>query len=482
METKINQLRQDPVFRHFYTLCQIPHGSGNEKALSDALLAWAREQGFEAMQDSSMNVLIRKPATPGYENAPGIMLQAHIDMVCEKAVDCDHDFARDPISWHIEGDILSTGGKTTLGADDGMGVALAMALLTDETLAHPPMEVLLTTMEEEDLSGAENFDTAHMNSTLLINLDHVKDDEVMCGSCGGMQVDFHMPVTSQPIPAGMETYRVKVEGLKGGHSGEDIHRGRGSANVLLIRLLMAAEALGPIGLVHIKGGTFRLAISREGEAMFTMDPAMEQAVREKFASLQADFRSELSKTADDVTVTLERAEPARHCVDPSAVLSVLTLFPDGIFQMNETLEGLVDTSSNMGEIYLNEEELHIVTEIRSARGSLCTYLFQRMERLAALVGGSCSSCNAYPSWDFRPDSKLRQICGQVYEEMFGTQPRFLTVHAGLEVGCFFGHKPEIDAVSMGPNTWDFHSPDERVSISSTQKVYAYLRNILAAIR
>lgn len=482
MTTEIQALRGHRVFEHFYQVCQIPHGSGNEKGLSDYLLNWARGLGLEAEQDGALNVLVRKPASPGREGHPGVMLQAHMDMVCEKAVGVDHDFTKDPIRWVVDGDALSTGGRTTLGADDGIGVALAMAVLEDNQLSHPALEVLFTVMEEEDFTGAGGFDVSKMNASYLINLDHTIDREIVCGSCGGMQVDLQIPVGFAPTPAGWTTCRLSVSGLKGGHSGEDIHRGRGNANIMLARLLMAAEGCCNYRLARIRGGSFRLAIPREAEATLCLDPAQVPALRETLARLETEFRGELAATAQKVTVSLEPSEPAEQCARPDTVITALTLIPDGIHQMNEVLTGLVDTSDNLGEVYLGPDQLHCVLEIRSARNSLRTYLFQRMERLARLFGGSCRWCSAYPSWDFRPESGLRETCSRVYEEMFGSAPRFLTVHAGLEVGYFFERRPGLDAVSMGPNCRDFHSPTETLEISSVKKVYRYLCNVLAAIR
>ncbi len=476
------ELISDRVFKNFYLISQIPHGSGNEKGISDYLLNWALVQGLEAEQDEALNVLIRKPATAGYENAPAVMLQAHMDMVCEKAEDVDFDFEKEHVHWVVEGDLLSTGGKTTLGADDGIGIALAMAVLASEDLQHPALEVLFTTMEEEDLSGADRFDTSKMKANLLINLDHTQDNEILCGSCGGMQVDIRIPVIADAPPQGWKSYRLSVSGLKGGHSGEDIHRGRGNANILLNRMLMAIEWCCYFQLGAIKGGSFRLAIPREAEAIVWFDPANEEQVRSKLEQMQTMARSELAETANNVKVTLEPTEAPAWGIHPTRVLNAIALCPDGIYQMNEMLTGLVDTSDNLGEIYLDQHELHLVLEIRAARESRREYLFQRMQRLANMFGGNCHWSNAYPSWDFRPQSYLRELACGIYEEKYGSKPAFFTVHAGLEVGCFYATKSEIDAISMGPNCWDFHSPSESVSISSTHKVFDYLGCILAAIR
>ena len=482
MTTEKEALCAHRVFYHFNEICQIPHGSRNEKALSDFILRWAESLGLETRQDGVNNVLIRKPAAPGLESAPAVMLQAHIDMVCEKAEGSAHDFAKDPIDWVIDGDVLSTGGKTTLGADDGIGVALAMAILEDKALRHPALEVLFTVCEEEDFTGADSFDTTQMEASYLINLDNTDERLIVCGSCGGMQADFELPVEWTAVPSGWAAYRVQVSGLRGGHSGEDIHRGRGNANIFLARALMAVEQCGDFYLNSIRGGSFRLAIPRDAEAVFWMDSARLSTVQEALAGLEADFRSELSATAANVTVTLEPTQAQPFGAKPGPVLTAMTLIPDGIYQMNEVLTGLVDTSDNLGEIYLGEGGLHLILEIRSARSSLGAYLFQRIQRLAGALGGTCRQSSAYPSWDFRPDSKLRQVYAQTYQSLFMTEPSYLTVHAGLEVGCFFRKKAGLDAISVGPDCWDFHSPTESLRISSVKNVYQCLCAALAEIR
>lgn len=471
-----------PVFRYFYQICRIPHGSGNEKALSDFLLSWARGLGLEAEQDGTNNVLVRRNASPGYEAAPAVMLQAHIDMVCEKAEGVDHDFAKDPISWVINGDELSTGGRTTLGADDGIGAALAMALLEDGGFPHPALEALFTTGEEDDFSGASGFDMGKSRAAFLINLDNTLENAVLCGSCGGTRADLRFPLETAAVPDGWRAFRLSVSGLRGGHSGEDIHRGRGNANQLLTRALLAAEDLGPFLLHSIRGGSFRLAIPREAEAVLWLDPAGLPALEKKLAALEADFRAELAVTANRVRVELAPARAERTGLAPEKALSALALVPDGIFQMSEALECLVDASDNLGEVYLDGSQLHLVLELRAAKDSVRDDLFRRMECLAGLLGGSCTGSCAYPGWEFRPDSKLRELYNAAYRAENGRDLTVLTVHAGLEPGCFFRMKPELDAISVGPNCRDFHSPAETLEIGSTKRVYGYLKEALASVR
>lgn len=475
-------LIQEPVFHWFNELCQIPHPSFREGRISDYLVRWAKDRGLEAEQDGVNNVFIRKPAAAGYESAPCVMLQAHMDMVCEKAPDVAHDFDRDPIQWQIEGDRITTGGRTTLGADDGVGLAYAMAVLDDDSLPHPELEVLFTTAEEEDFTGALGFDASKMRSTRLINLDHACDREVLCGSCGGQAVDMRIPVTSGPVPEGWTACELLVSGLNGGHSGEDIHRGHGNANSLLARVLLAFEGKTALKLGPVIGGSFRLAIPRNASAVVCFPAEQEQTLRWIVREQEEEMAGELSATGKNLSVILNPVPAPEWCADPMQLLTAALLAPDGIYQMNETLVGLVDTSDNMGEIYLTEKELRLVFEIRSAKASLGNYLYQRMCRLAAVMGGACETGKSYSSWEFQPDSRLREIAGEAYRGLFDGEPDYITVHAGLEVGCLSQKKPGLDAISIGPNCWNFHSPSEEMSISSTRRVYQFLCSILERCR
>lgn len=483
----VEALRRDPVFSWFYEISQIPHGSGNEKALGQYLFERAAKMGISASIDDYGNVLLKKDASPGREDAPPILLQAHLDMVCEKTAGIDHDFAADPIQWVIDGDFLSTGQRTTLGADDGIGVAMAMAVLEDQHLSHPALEVLFTTNEEEDMSGALNFDTSALRAGYMINLDHVKDDEILCGSCGGMEADIYIPVISEPPAEGSIPCRIGILGLKGGHSGEDIHRGRGNANILMARLLMDLSDHLDLEIGPMRGGTFRLAIPRDAETIVWIPPAQIKTAKERISLMLDLFRAELPDTAGNLQISfrqMERSELSQKdlwAVRPDRVVTAMVLMPDGIFQMNEAFPGIVDTSDNLGEVYLDAHTLHFVTEIRCARESRGEYLLARMCRLAELFGGTCHASNAYPSWYYRSESPLRDICTASYRDCFGDDPRYLLVHAGLEVGCLSRSMPALDAISIGPNCRDFHSPSETLQISSVHKTYQFLTSVLERI-
>ena len=292
-----------------------------------------------------------------------------------------------------------------------------------------------------------------------------------------------MPVESGAVPEGWIACTLTVSGLLGGHSGEDIHRGHGNAISLLVRLFLALEEQGiPFQLGPVAGGSFRLAIPRDASAVVCFPAGAQEKLRSAVEQLKDAFAMELSASGAQLTVSLASAERPAWCAAPDALLTAALLSPDGIYQMNETLTGLVDTSDNMGELFLTEEGLRIVYEIRSARPSLGNYLYQRLCRLAKMLGGKCTTDRFYPSWPFQPESRLRSIASEAYRELFGCDAQYLTVHAGLEVGFFSEKKPELDAISIGPDCWNFHSPSEEMSISSVRRVYRLLCNILARCR
>ena len=508
---KIEELLQEPLFQNFYRICRIPHGSGNETALAEDLLCWAKEKGFSAEKDAVGNVLIRKPASPGCEDVPPVMLQAHLDMVCVKRPGSSHDFWQDPIPWKIEGDWLTTGGETSLGADDGIGVALAMTILeTEEPAAaetdpadcggFPELEVLFTVGEEEDFAGASGFDMSRSRAFRLINLDHVEEHEIICGSCGGMRADFVLPVPEQSVPENSILLKVSLSGLTGGHSGEDIHRGRGNAIRLLARLLDDANASGcSFGICALEGGSSRLAIPAGASALLCMAPDEETLFRVTAAVFEQTARRELGSEGKNLKITVQEAgtaaslgspEPGTEGAEPGSrpltfaepgpVMDAILLIPDGISEMNADLEGLVDSSDNVGEARYKpgSGQLELVTEIRAARESQRAAIFRRMQRLADRLGAEVFCSEAYPGWEYQTESCLRDTIIRVHKECCGFEPVLKTVHAGLEVGFFLEKRPELEAVSIGPDLKDLHSVSERLSISSSLHFRKYLQRLL----
>ena len=425
------------------------------------------------------NVFIRKPCAA---DAPTVLLQAHLDMVCVDTSATRHDFKHDPIPWSVTDDTLSTGGKTSLGADDGIGVALAMSMLELDRDDFPNLEALFTVREEADMGGALGFDPGLSDASLLINLDHTDEHEIMCGSCGGMRADFRLPVTREIGPDGWRCFRLAVSGLLGGHSGEDINRGRGNAISLLSRLLDAISQLCPLGVCALRGGIMRLAIPTEAESVICIPPEYEAAVRSAVESLGDQMRKELVCSGARLKISFAPVERAESCVKAQTLLPALLLCPDGICTMNEALAGMVDSSDNLGEAYLREDALALVLEIRAATDSQRFYIFRKLETLARLLGGTCSCSEAYPGWTCSLSSPLTRLASHVHRDLYGSDPRLTTIHAGLEPGCLLASNPDLDAISIGPNLRNLHTVEERLSISSVRRFYEYLQHILTAIR
>lgn len=478
-------LEENRVLYHFGELCKIPHPSFHEKKISDYFLNWAKGLGLEATQDHKWNVFIKKPASAGYEMAPAVMLQAHMDMVCEKAPEISHDFNSDAIHLELSGDILSTGGRTTLGADDGIGVAYAMAILEAEDLSHPPLEVLFTTAEEEDLSGAQEVDASSFQARMLINIDNAVEHELLAGSCGGMGVKLCIPAAVCEVPEDYEAYHVTISGLLGGHSGEDIHRGHGSANSLLGRLLYACHEEISFYLGGITGGSFRLAIPREATALLFVPKGKERQLSSIIKQMAEQFQHEYEVASPELCVELKKIASAdRQAASPEGVKRLITamvLSPDGIWAMNHAVAGVVESSDNLGEIRMEDDSFVLVYEIRASFESTGAYLYQKIKVLSELLGGECLRFATYPSWSFHPSSRLRRLTTDIYRREFQEEIITKVVHCGLECGCLFPKMPGLDAISIGPDAWGLHSPQERLSIASTERVFHLIKTILAEL-
>ena len=463
------------VISLFAQLSQIPRESGNEKAVSDWIRGWAEERSLPVKQDEIWNLVIKKPASQGYEDHPAVLMQAHIDMVCEKDRDSLHDFAKDPIKLDFDGEWIQSADGTTLGADNGIGVAAAMAILDDDTLAHPPLEVVFTVQEETTFAGAETVDVSDCSAMQMINLDHADERELIVGSCGGTGVEFTMPLArEEEAPQGFEAFHIRLTGLQGGHSGEDIHRGRGNAISLLLRFL---ESPG-LKVISMTGGTNRLAIPREAEAIVLAESR--QAMEQCAAEAKTIFCKEYSGAAPDLDIIIEETDAAAPLTQESfrKLAAAIRLYPNGIAQMNGNLEGLVESSDNIGIISTEGDVLKLTSEVRGAYQSTVDDLVKTIDALADLLGADVRYFNAYVPWEFAADSKLRPMAIETYKELFGGEMKQLALHAGLECGFFAEKKPGIDLISIGPDCQFFHSPKERVRAESIEHFYELLKEIL----
>lgn len=477
----VSDLKENDVFKHFIKITEIPHNSFEEKELSDAIKSWAEDMKFEVKQDDHNNLLIRKKGSKGRENEKPVILQAHIDMVCEKIPTYDHNFSKDPIPLVLEGDILSTGGKTTLGADDGIGVALAMAVLENAT-DHPPLDAIFTTAEEEDLSGAINVDKSWFFTNRLINIDNTFDNQIVMGSAGGKGVEVIFDKDLEKLSGDKVFYQVDVCGLMGGHSGEDIDKGRGNAIIILANLLDYLKKDLDYRLTKIGGGNFRLAIPREAKATLAIDRKDKDIFFEKVSKFKGFMEEIFHTSAKDFDIVIEEEEKSESAIKKESlekIIDFILLFPNGINDMMPGL-GIVESSCNLGEINMGEE-IKLAAEIRATYEINTDLIYRKIEILGKNLGARVRDFAAYPSWKFMADSELAEAYRKTHESLYGEDMEVIVIHAGLEPGCFAPKIEDMDAISIGPNVWSLHSPSERVSISSTDKTYRILTKLLKNI-
>lgn len=472
------------VFHYFEDLTFIPRESGNEKEVSDYLVNFAKEHGLEYKQDKWYNVLIRKEATPGYEDHPGVIVQAHMDMVCEKNGDVEHDFAKDPIVFEVEEDRVIAK-NTTLGADDGIGVSFGLALLADDSIKHPAIEFVCTSDEERGLQGIENFDFTQLKGDYVINVDSDDEGVVVVGCAGGPVVKVNVPVRKVPADHKKEYYAIKITGLRGGHSGEDIHRGRANANKLLIRVLRALEENVRFDLSDITGGLKYNAIPRNAEAVIGIekeDKAAVEAVIERFSGIFAD-----EYRVNDPGITLEAVpqETADHILDEASsrrVLDYIDFTETGIIRRDQDYPQFVESSVSLGTISIKNDSAEIWIMTRSSKESQHRAMFQRIISLTKAYDGIYEVMSDCPAWEFDSESQLKKKFEDVFRELYGKDPSFMILHAGLEP-CEFAVKVDrkLDMISLGPDIRDLHAPGEYVVISSTQRVWECFKRLIESL-
>jgi dipeptidase D len=485
LQTLLADVDTQLLWHYFSELSRIPRGSRDEAAAAAWVLAQGRALGCEAEQDAVGNVLLRKPATPGREQRPGVALQAHVDMVCEQNEGTGHDFTRDPIQLVHEGDVLRAAG-TTLGADNGIGVAAALAQMAAQDRPHGPLEVLVTIDEETGLTGANNVRPGWLRAKYLLNLDSEAEGVLTIGCAGGVDSIATRRLVLEPAPAGTRPYRIKVAGLKGGHSGIDIHAGRGNAIRILAQVLAALDpALGlRLGAVH--GGNKRNAIPREASAQIHLDPAREAALRDALAAHAAHWRTALGAFDPQLTLTLgsvapDQAGPALAAADATALVRMLLAAPHGVEAMSPDIAGLVQTSVNLGVVETRDDLATVVLLTRSSVDPSRHALTDRIAAVCAACGFSHELVGGYPGWKPEPAAGLVQLVNSVHQELFQRPMEIAAIHAGLECGLIGEGHPGLEMVSMGPDMWDVHTPDERVSVASVGRFWKLLGAVLERI-
>ena len=475
----LEHLEPKSVFRFFEELCAYPHGSGNTKAASDWLVRFAEKRGLEHYQDELNNVIIIKEATPGYEDAPAVILQGHIDMVCEQAPDCTKDMTAEGLDLAVEGDTVRAIG-TTLGADDGIAVAMAMAVLDADDLSHPRVEAVFTVDEETGMYGAAALDVSPLRGKMLLNMDS-EDEGVFTVSCAGGNVTrLHLNVEREAYAGTPIT--VTVEGLRGGHSGIEIHKGHASAVMLLGRVLRAMEKATDLRILAVKGGLKDNAIPVMAEARLLV--ADEAAARAVCETMGAAFANEFSVTDPGVTLSVTAGESgaAMDAASTEKVITLLTCAPNGVQVMSADMPGLVQTSLNLGILTTDEGTVSASFCIRSSVESQKVMLVERLEALSRMLGGSLAVDGDYPGWAYLANSPLRERCVEVFKELYGREPKIEAIHAGLECGMLAGKIPGLDCLSFGPDLAEVHTFREKLYIGSTQRTWALLVEILRRMK
>ncbi len=479
----LSGLKPERVFYYFEEICKIPHGSYHTEQISDYLAGFAREHALEYRQDESHNVVIRKPASAGYEKAPVVILQGHCDMVCEKKPGSAHDFAKDGLKLVVDGDLLRAEG-TTLGADDGIAVAYALAILEDDTLKHPELEVVITTDEEVGMLGAMALDTSDLKGTCMLNLDSEEEGKLWVGCAGGLTAVCELPVEYRE-EEGRE-YEIILDGLAGGHSGAEIDKIRASSVKLMGRFLFELSQKTEFYLAKLAGGQKDNAIPREARAVFLAGSDEKEVIEGTAAAFQRSVRAEYGGTDETISVRVSaggsRKENVLTPLAQQKVLFFLSQIPYGVQKMSGTIDGLVETSMNPGVLYLGEDVCRVTASIRSSVGSAKEALADSVQYLTEFLGGVCTREGDYPAWEYRKDSVLREKMEDIWEQLFGEKPQIAAVHAGLECGLFYEKIPGLDCVSFGPAMSDIHTTEETLSISSTERVWKYLLKVLENIR
>ena len=472
-------LKPQKVFQFFEEICGIPHGSGNTKAISDYCVDFAKKRNLAVYQDEQNNVIICKPGTVGYEESDPVIIQGHLDMVCEKDADTVIDFKKEGLHLYVDGDFLKAKG-TTLGGDDGIAVAYALALLDSDDLSHPPLEVVLTVDEEVGMLGAEAIDLSMLKGKRLLNIDSDEEGIFLASCAGGLRADCRIPVSYCRVSG--SRYELKLHGLLGGHSGSEIHKERANAIVTAGRVLKALQDELGISVESLQGGLMDNAIPREIICMLAVESGRDQELSEAIEKWASVLKKEYKSSDPDITLSLTKAgEGSCQALDNRSLLKVLLFLrniPYGIQNMSMDIPGLVETSLNPGIMKLSEEEFQVSFSIRSSVTSRKYDLLDQLCFLTEFLGGEITASGDYPAWEYQAESEMRELMATTYRDLFGKEPQIQAIHAGLECGLFSGKIDGLDCISFGPANFDIHTPKERLSISSTERVWKLIVEFL----
>lgn len=475
----LKDLQPLKVFQYFEEICNIPHGSTNLDGISSYLEQFAKEHGLFHIRDYANNIIMVKEATKGYEAVEPIILQSHMDMVAVKKPDCDIDLEKDPLRLRVDGDFVYAEG-TSLGGDDGIAVAYILAIMDSDDIAHPRIEAVITTDEEIGMEGATAIDLSMLKAKRMMNIDSEEEGILLTSCAGGARIDCNIPIVREDKEGIF--YQIKIGGLLGGHSGVEINKERGNAIKLLGRVLHMISKEIPIQIADLSGGEKDNAIPREAEAVILIGEGQETRFNELVHEIEHIFKNENITKEKTLFVTAIRiGNETKSVLNQEAtnrVTDFLMVLPNGIMAMSVDIAGLVETSLNVGILKLEKEVMIASSAVRSSIESAKKYLMNQVEVVAGFAGGTVSIHGEYPGWQYNPDSKLRATMVTVYKEMFGEEPEVEAIHAGLECGIMISKIPGLDCVSFGPNMYDIHTTEERLSISSTERMWNYILEIL----
>lgn len=472
----IKSLKPEPLWKHFYSLTQIPRPSKKESKAVDFVEQFGKELGLETIKDEVGNVIIKKPATPGNEKKKTVILQGHLDMVPQKNTGTDFDFEKDPIQAYVDGEVVTAKG-TTLGADNGMGVAAAMAVLESKEIEHGPIEALFTVDEETGMTGANALKPGLLDGEILINMDSEDEGELYIGCAGGLETNAIFHCKEESVPSDSKAFNIEVRGLKGGHSGLDIHLGRGNANKVLNRILWYANENIDMRIADIEAGSLRNAIPREASAVITVADSHVGELKNFVEEVSEAVKNELSFVEPDINIELKETDKPSSVIDKTTQDNLIRAIygcPHGVIRMSDAMEGLVETSTNLAVIKKEGNQIRIQSLQRSSVDTAKEDLGNMIRSVFELAGAEVLHEGAYPGWKPNPDSPILKTMKNVYKDNFGKEPKVTAIHAGLECGIISQAYPGLDMISFGPTINYPHSPDEEVNIETVQKFWDFL--------
>ena len=479
----VASLNPQPLWQWFAQICAIPHPSKHEQALSQHIQAWARDKGLTLTEDKIGNLIIKKPATAGMENRKTVVIQAHLDMVPQKNADKVHDFTKDAIEAYVDGDWVKANG-TTLGADNGIGMASALAILGSDDIKHGPLEVLLTVDEEAGMTGAFGVEPGMLDADILINTDSEQEGEIYMGCAGGVDAEFTVSMNWQAAAEGVSAFTLSLSGLKGGHSGVNIHLGRGNANKLLARFLTEQGAALGLAVAAFNGGSLRNAIPREAAVVLTVPASQVATLQQQVTEFEALLKQELAAVEPALKLSLSETIIPAKVMSPasqSTLLNLLNVCPNGVMRMSDDIAGVVETSLNMGVITTKDNSVQVLCLIRSLIDSGRSQVEGMLSSLAQLAGVEVKFSGAYPGWKPDPASPVMAIVKDTYQAIYNKEPVIMVIHAGLECGLFKKPYPQMDMVSIGPTIRFPHGPDEMVNITTVGQYWQLLLAVLERI-